>query len=62
MGNEQEVIERIKKGEKELYALILRQYNQRLYRVARSILKDERGNRRCIAGNLFKGFSTFTPI
>lgn len=42
MSNERELIERIKKGEKELYALIMRQYNQRLYRVARSILKDHR--------------------
>jgi RNA polymerase sigma factor (sigma-70 family) len=36
-----EIITRILKGEKDFYALILRKYNQRLYRVAMSILNDE---------------------
>jgi RNA polymerase sigma factor (sigma-70 family) len=41
MEKENEVIDRIIKGEKELYEVIMRKYNQRLYRIARSIIKDE---------------------
>lgn len=36
-----EIISRILQGEKDLYALIVRRYNQRLYRVAISIIHDE---------------------
>jgi RNA polymerase sigma-70 factor (ECF subfamily) len=36
-----EVIARVLKGEKELYAIIVRRYNQRLYRVGMSILSDD---------------------
>jgi RNA polymerase sigma factor (sigma-70 family) len=36
-----EIITRILQGEKNLYALIVRRYNQRLYRVAMSILNDD---------------------
>lgn len=36
-----EIITRILQGEKELYALIVRRYNQRLYRVAMSIVNDD---------------------
>lgn len=36
-----EIINRILGGEKELYALIIRRYNQRLYRVAMSIINDD---------------------
>lgn len=38
---EHEIITRILKGEKELYAIIVRRYNQRLYRVGMSILNDD---------------------
>jgi RNA polymerase sigma factor (sigma-70 family) len=38
---EEEIIELIKKGEKELYELLVRKYNQRLYRIARSIVKND---------------------
>jgi RNA polymerase sigma-70 factor (ECF subfamily) len=36
-----EIINRILQGEKELYAIIVRRYNQRLYRVAMSIVYDD---------------------
>lgn len=35
------VIERIRQGDTEAYEIIMRRYNQRLYRAARSILQDE---------------------
>lgn len=35
------IIQRVLNGETELYAQILRRYNQRLFRVARSILQDD---------------------
>ena len=38
---ESEVITRILKGEKELYELLVRRNNQKLYRVIRSYLKEE---------------------
>ncbi len=37
---DQEVIERVKAGETALYEIIMRRYNQRLYRIARAILRD----------------------
>ena len=36
-----EVVERVKAGESALYEIIMRRYNQRLYRVARAILRDD---------------------
>ena len=36
-----EVIARVKGGETALYEILMRRYNQRLYRAARAILKDE---------------------
>ena len=36
-----EVVRRVKAGEGALFELLMRRYNQRLYRVARSIVKDE---------------------
>ncbi|SPE25246.1 Sigma-24, ECF subfamily [Candidatus Sulfotelmatomonas gaucii] len=36
-----EVIDRVKAGETALYEIIMRRYNQRLYRVARAILRDD---------------------
>lgn len=35
------LIERVKKGDMAAFESIMRRYNQRLYRIARSILKDE---------------------
>ena len=38
---EQEIIIRILKGEKELYEILVRRNNQKLYRVVRSYLKED---------------------
>ena len=38
---DEEVVERVKTGETALYEILMRRYNQRLYRIARGILKDE---------------------
>ena len=38
---DQEVIERVKAGDSALYEIIMRRYNQRLYRVTRAILRDD---------------------
>src|SRR2546430_9384578 len=38
---DEEVIERVKAGQTPLYEIIMRRYNQRLYRVARAILRDD---------------------
>lgn len=40
MLSEEEVIERIRGGEVALYEILMRRYNQRIYRIARSILRD----------------------
>jgi RNA polymerase sigma-70 factor (ECF subfamily) len=36
-----EVVDRVKAGQTALYEIIMRRYNQRLYRVARAILRDD---------------------
>ena len=36
-----EIVERVKAGDTALYELIMRRYNQRLYRIARAILRDD---------------------
>jgi len=38
---DQEIVDRVKGGETRLYEVIMRRYNQRLYRVARAILRDD---------------------
>jgi RNA polymerase sigma-70 factor, ECF subfamily len=38
--SDEEVVRRVLNGETELYEVIMRRYNQRLYRVARSIVND----------------------
>jgi RNA polymerase sigma-70 factor (ECF subfamily) len=38
---DEDVIARVLAGETELYEIIMRRYNQRLYRVARAILRDD---------------------
>lgn len=38
---DENVVERVLKGETALYEIIMRRYNQRLYRVARAILRNE---------------------
>lgn len=39
--SDQEVIDRIVKGQKELFAIIVRRYNQRLYRIGMSMLNND---------------------
>jgi RNA polymerase sigma-70 factor, ECF subfamily len=38
---DQEIVDRVKAGDTALYEIIMRRYNQRLYRVARAILRDD---------------------
>ncbi len=38
---DEEVVDRVRGGETALYEIIMRRYNQRLYRVARAILRDD---------------------
>ena len=39
--NDDEIIARILNGEKDLYSIIIRRYNQRLYRVGMSMINDD---------------------
>src|SRR5437868_6217691 len=39
--SDEEVVKRVLDGETALYELLMRRHNQRLYRVARSILRDD---------------------
>lgn len=38
---DEEIVDRIRAGDSALYEVIMRRYNQRLYRVARAILRDD---------------------
>jgi len=38
---DEEIVNRVKAGDTALYEIIMRRYNQRLYRVARAILRDD---------------------
>jgi len=38
---DEETVERIRKGEIALFELLMRRYNQRLYRIARAIVRDD---------------------
>ena len=39
--SDEEIVARVKAGDTALYEIIMRRYNQRLYRVARAILRDD---------------------
>lgn len=39
--SDEEIVDRVRSGATALYELIVRRYNQRLYRVARAILRDD---------------------
>lgn len=41
LQSDQELIERVVKGEKRLYEQLMRKYNQRMYRISRSIVNDD---------------------
>lgn len=38
---DEEIVDRVKRGDTALYEIIMRRYNQRLYRVARGILRND---------------------
>jgi len=38
---DEELVERVRAGEIELFSVLIRRYNQRLFRITRSILKDD---------------------
>ena len=40
-ASDEEIVARVRAGETALFELLIRRYNPRLYRVARSILRDE---------------------
>ena len=40
-STDEEIVDRVKAGDTGLYEIIMRRYNQRLYRVARAILHDD---------------------
>lgn len=39
--SDEEVVDRVRSGQTELFEILMRRHNQRLYRVVRSILRDE---------------------
>lgn len=39
--SDEEIVDRVRGGETALYEILVRRYNQRLYRVARAILRDD---------------------
>ena len=39
--SDEEVVRRLRAGETGLFEVVMRRYNQRLYRVARAILRDD---------------------
>ncbi|MBL4632786.1 MAG: sigma-70 family RNA polymerase sigma factor, partial [Kofleriaceae bacterium] len=40
-GSDESLVARVLDGEKDAFAVLVRRYNQRIYRIARSILRDE---------------------
>ena len=40
-SSDEEIVDRVKAGDTALYEIIMRRYNQRLYRVARAILHND---------------------
>src|SRR5215475_530356 len=41
VASDEQIVERVKSGETFLFEIIMRRYNQRLFRVIRGVLKDE---------------------
>lgn len=54
---EQEVIKRILAGEKELYEILVRRNNQKLYRIIRSYIKDDAEIEDIMQETYIKGFT-----
>jgi len=42
---DQEIVERVKAGEAALYEILMRRYNQRLYRVTLAIVRNDGGRK-----------------
>jgi len=61
-GATKEVIERVKAGDTSLYEIIMRRYNQRLYRIARAILRDDSEAEDVIQDAYVRRFSTFDSL
>lgn len=40
-SSDEDIVERIRAGQTDLFELLMRRYNQRLYRVARAVLRDD---------------------
>lgn len=55
--SDSEIINRILSGEKELYEILVRRNNQKLYRVIRSYLKDEAEIEDIMQNSYIKGFT-----
>lgn len=55
--SESEIIDRILSGEKELYEILVRRNNQKLYRVIRSYLNDEAEIEDLMQNSYIKGFT-----
>jgi len=59
---DQEIVERVKTGDTDLYEIIMRRYNQRLYRVARAILCDDAEAEDVMQMPMSGHFSTLTSL
>jgi RNA polymerase sigma factor (sigma-70 family) len=60
--SDEHIITEILKGDKEKYALIMRKYNQRLYRIAKGYLKDEAEIEDCMQEAYIKGFTNLAKF
>ena len=56
------IIERIIAGEKELFEILLRRYNQTLYRVIRGYLKDQDEVQDAMQNAYLKAFDKTFPV
>ena len=60
--SDEEVVNRILAGEVELFELIMRRHNQRLYRAARAILRDDSEAEDVIQDAYVQGLRTSSPV
>ena len=57
-----EIVERVKSGETALYEILMRRYNQRLYRVALAILRNDAEAEDVMPGRLRAGLPASQSI
>jgi RNA polymerase sigma factor (sigma-70 family) len=57
-----EIIEEVLKGNKERYALLMKKYNQRLYRIGKSYLEDEQDIEDAMQEAYIKGFQNLVKF